>query len=99
VRVEETFAKVVGRHPSEAARRRLYRLRDALGLRDNDAFCSIVMALEYYDSFFQQYPAQLGPSSPFQRYGLERHPGQRVELHDELETMTRRSLAENAFVG
>src|ERR1019366_4001115 len=35
------------------------RLRDALGLRDNAAFWSIVMALEHYDAFFRQYPAQL----------------------------------------
>ena len=57
--LEETFAKVVGRHASDEERQRLYRLRDALGLRDNDAFWSIVMALEYYDSFFRRYPAQL----------------------------------------
>ena len=59
VSVEETFAKVVGRQASDEERQRLYRLREALGLRDNDAFWSIVMALEYYDSFFRQYPAQL----------------------------------------
>ena len=57
--VEDTFAKLVGRQASEAERTRLYRLRDALGLRDNDAFWSIVMALEHYDAFFRQYPAQL----------------------------------------
>jgi hypothetical protein len=50
VTIEETFAKVVGRHASDEERQRLCRLRDALGLRDNDAFWSIVMALEYYDS-------------------------------------------------
>ena len=57
--IEETFAKVIGRHASEEERQRLYRLRDALGLRDHDAFWSIVTALQYYDSFFRQYPAQL----------------------------------------
>ena len=57
--IEETFAKVVGRHASDEERQRLYRLRDALGLHDNDAFWSIVMALEYYDSFFRRYPAEL----------------------------------------
>lgn len=57
--VEETFAKVVGRHASDEEKQRLYGLRDALGLRDNDAFWSIVMGLEYYDSFFRRYPAQL----------------------------------------
>jgi hypothetical protein len=59
VSLEETFAKVVGRHASDEERQRLYRLREALGLRDNDAFWSIVMALEYYDSFFRRYPAEL----------------------------------------
>jgi hypothetical protein len=59
VSLEETFAKVVGRHASDEERLRLHRLRDALGLRDNDAFWSIVMALEYYDSFFRRYPTEL----------------------------------------
>jgi hypothetical protein len=59
VTLEETFAKVVGRDASDDERQRLYRLRDSLGLRDNDAFWSIVMALEYYDSFFRRHPAEL----------------------------------------
>jgi hypothetical protein len=57
--VETAFVKLVGRQPSERERDRLYRLRDALHLQDNDAFWSIVMALDHYDSFFRQYPAQL----------------------------------------
>jgi len=59
VSVEDAFAKVVGRSASEEERARLYRLRDALGLRDNDAFWAIVMALEHYDSFFRAYPEKL----------------------------------------
>jgi len=57
--VESAFARVVGRAPSVVERERLYRLRDALGLRDNDAFWSIVMALEYYDRLFRVYPERL----------------------------------------
>jgi hypothetical protein len=38
VSVEEAFAKIVGRPPSEEGRRRLYHLREALDLHDNDAF-------------------------------------------------------------
>jgi hypothetical protein len=59
VSIESSFEQIVGRKASEPERARLYRLRDALGLRDNDAFWSIVMALEHYDSFFRAYPAQL----------------------------------------
>ncbi len=57
--VEEVFAKGVGRPPSEDERARLYRPPDALGIRDNDAFWSIVMALEHDDAFFRRYPAEL----------------------------------------
>jgi len=57
--VDDLFAKVVGRSASEEERARLYRLRDALGLRDNDALWSIVIALEHYDSFFRAYPDKL----------------------------------------
>jgi hypothetical protein len=59
VSVEDAFAKVVGRSASEEERARLYRLRDALGLHDNDALWSIIIALEHYDSFFRRYPAEL----------------------------------------
>jgi hypothetical protein len=57
--MEEAFAKIVGRPPSEDERGRLYHLSEALDLHDNDAFRAIVMALEYYDSFFRAYPDKL----------------------------------------
>ncbi len=50
--LETSFERVVCRVATDAERTRLYRIRDALGLRDNDAFWSIVMALEYYDPLF-----------------------------------------------
>jgi hypothetical protein len=59
VNIDEAFARVVGRPASEERRDRLHRLREALGLGDNDAFWSIVMTLEYCDSLFRQSPAQL----------------------------------------
>jgi hypothetical protein len=60
VKIEESFAKAVGRPPSDAERERLYRLRDALGLHDNDALWTVVMALEHYDTLYRVYPARLG---------------------------------------
>jgi hypothetical protein len=59
VSLEDAFTKLVGRQPSEEQRERLYRVRDALGLSDNDAFWSIIMALDHYDSLFRKYPAEL----------------------------------------
>jgi hypothetical protein len=57
--VETAFEQVIGRQPSDAERQRLYKLRDSLGLRENDAFWFIVMALEQYDALFREYPRQL----------------------------------------
>jgi hypothetical protein len=57
--VDEAFGKVLGRQPSETERERLYRVRDTLGLRDNDAFWYIVMILEHYDALYRDYPRQL----------------------------------------
>lgn len=57
--MESAFQRLLGREPSEGERQRLYRLREVLGLRDNDAFWAIVMALEHYDAWFRQYPEKL----------------------------------------
>ncbi len=60
---DTAFAKILGRAPTEAERERLYRVRDALGLRDNDAFWSILIALEYYDSLYREYPKRLAEAT------------------------------------
>lgn len=57
--VESTFEQLVGRQATEPERERLHRVRQVLGLRDNDAFWAIVMALEHYDALFREYPEQL----------------------------------------
>ncbi len=56
--IDDAFVKLTGRQATLEERERLQRIREALGLADNDAFWSIVMALEYYDSLWRQYPAQ-----------------------------------------
>jgi hypothetical protein len=63
VSIETRFEQLVGRKASEPERARLYRLRDVLGLRDNDAFWAIIMALEHYDSLFRAYPAQVAEAA------------------------------------
>ena len=63
VSIDEMFEKLVGRPASAQERDRLQRLREVLGLRDNDAFWAIVMALEHYDSFFRKYPSELAEAT------------------------------------
>jgi hypothetical protein len=60
---EEAFAKLLGRHPSEKERERFHRVRDALGIQENDAFWYIVMTLEHYDSLYDGYPAKMAQAA------------------------------------
>jgi hypothetical protein len=63
VSTEEAFATLLGRQPSDKERERLYRVRDALGIRDNDAFWFIVMTLEHYDSLYESYPGKMAQAA------------------------------------
>ncbi|PPD02812.1 MAG: hypothetical protein CTY36_08715 [Methylocystis sp.] len=50
------FEKLIGRTATEAERRQLLLVKEALGLRDNDALWLIIFALQYYDSLYRQFP-------------------------------------------
>lgn len=54
--LEQAFEKLIGRQPSELEVTRLYRVKDALGLRDNDALWLVLIALESYDTLYRKYP-------------------------------------------
>jgi len=54
--VERSFAKLIGRQPTEREVENLHRVKDALGLKDNDALWLVLIALESYDSLFRKYP-------------------------------------------
>jgi hypothetical protein len=50
------FERLLGRAATESEREQLRKIRDALGLRENDALWSILFALQYYDSLYRQFP-------------------------------------------
>lgn len=56
----DAFETLVGRQMSDAERQKLLKVRDALGIRDNDALWSLIIALEYYRSYHERIPAKLG---------------------------------------
>lgn len=55
--LDDSFALLLGRQPSDKERQRLYRARDALKLKSNDAVWLLLMALEHYDTLYSRYPA------------------------------------------
>jgi hypothetical protein len=57
--LEEAFGKLLGRQPSDKERQDLYRTRDALALRDNDALWLLLMALGHYQTLYQGVPERI----------------------------------------
>jgi len=57
--LEESFAKLLGRQPSDADRQRLYQVRDALGLKNNDALWLVLIALDHYQGQYENFPSRI----------------------------------------
>ena len=55
-----SFAQLFGRAATATEKERLHHLQKSLGFRDDDAIWSILMALQYYDSLYSQYPKAIG---------------------------------------
>jgi len=54
--LEESFIKLLGRQPTDTERQQLYQVRDALGLKNNDALWLVLMALQYHHSMYARFP-------------------------------------------
>ncbi len=70
--VEDAFTRMLGRTPSDHERQRLYRVRDALGLGNNDALWLVLLALDHYDTLYGQIPARIAAKA---KEVLEREQG------------------------
>jgi hypothetical protein len=54
--LESAFERLLGRQPTEQEVQGLYRVKNALDIRDNDALWLVLMALQSYDSLYRKYP-------------------------------------------
>jgi len=57
--LDDSFAKLLGRQPSDKERQELYRVRDALGMKNNDALWLVLMALQHYEGLYASIPASI----------------------------------------
>lgn len=55
--LDDTFSKLLGRQPTDRERHQLYRIRDALEIKNNDALWLVLMALQHYQSMYEQFPS------------------------------------------
>jgi len=61
--LDDSFAKLLARQPTDAERQRLYQVRDALGLKNNDALWLVLMAMEHYQGQYEQFPAKIAQAA------------------------------------
>ncbi|MGZ5030843.1 MAG: DUF6753 family protein [Methylobacter sp.] len=61
--MDDSFAKLLGRQPTDTDRQQLYRVRDALGLKNNDALWLVLMAQQYYQNQYEQFPQAIAKAA------------------------------------
>lgn len=57
--LQDSFAQLLGRQATDEERQHLYRVRDALGIKNNDALWLVLMALQHYQSQYEQFPRRI----------------------------------------
>jgi len=59
----DSFNKLLGRQATDAEIQKMYRVRDALDLKDNDALWVIAMTLQSYQTEFDKIPGAISKAS------------------------------------
>lgn len=61
--LEAAFTRLLGRQPSDRERQDLYRTRDALNLKDDDAMWLLLLALGHYETLYRELPALISDAA------------------------------------
>lgn len=57
--LDDSFSQLLGRQPSDKEKQDLYRVRDALKLKATDSVWLLLMALQHYQTLYEQFPARI----------------------------------------
>ena len=57
--LDSTFERLIGYQATPQDRALLHRVRDSLGLHPNDALWEVLIALQYYYSLYERFPAMI----------------------------------------
>lgn len=57
--LDDSFGQLLGRQPSDKEKQNLYRVRDALKLKATDAVWLLLMALQHYETLYEQFPTRI----------------------------------------
>jgi hypothetical protein len=57
--LEQGFSALLKRQATDEEIQHLYRVRDALGIRPNDALWQVLIALQFYQTQYERFPAEI----------------------------------------
>ena len=60
---DNSFEQLLDMQLTDAERQRLYRLRDTLGLINNDALWLVLIALQYHQSLYEKFPKEIAQAA------------------------------------
>ncbi len=61
--LDDSFAQLLGRQPTDKQKQALYRVRDALKLKTTDAVWLLLMALQHYETLYEKFPALIAEAA------------------------------------
>lgn len=61
--LNDSFAELLGRQPTDKERQSLYRVRDALKLKPTDAVWLLLIALQHYETLYERIPALIADAA------------------------------------
>lgn len=61
--LDDNFGQLLRRQPTDQDKQDLYHVRDALKLKTTDAVWLLLMALHYYKSLYEEFPARIAAAA------------------------------------
>lgn len=61
--LEDSWTRLVGQQPTDKDKQTLYRVRDATHLKPTDAIWELLIALQYYEKLYEQFPARIAEAA------------------------------------
>jgi hypothetical protein len=61
--LDDSFARLLSRQPTDKEQQALYRVRDALRLKTTDAVWLLLMVLQHYETLYEQIPERIADAA------------------------------------
>jgi hypothetical protein len=61
--LESNWARLLGHQPSDKDKQNLYRVRDVMNLQPTDAVWQLLIAFQYYEKLYEEFPARIAAAA------------------------------------